>query len=66
MPRQGYTSVTMNKDIYKKIKDAMEQANKVAGFKKFRSMSHFIEYLVMNSERFQAIVKKPKREGNLL
>lgn len=34
------------RDIDDKIKDAVEQANKRAGYRRFRSKAHFVEWCV--------------------
>lgn len=43
MPIKGYTCITMNKEVYENLKKLMKQVNEKAGYRKFRSVSHFIE-----------------------
>jgi len=48
MPRKGYASVTVSEEIYEKAKRKMKEENEKAGFRRFRSVSHFVEYAIMN------------------
>jgi len=43
MPRRGYTTVTINNEVYEKAKKYMDEENAKAGYKKYRSLSHLVE-----------------------
>lgn len=47
MPRVGYTSITVSKDVYNVIQRLMDRENEEAGFKKYRSISHYVEEKIM-------------------
>lgn len=44
-PRTGYKSLTLPEEIYQELEKAMKQANEKAGYKKFRSLPQFVDYL---------------------
>lgn len=50
MPKSGFTSITVHDDLYQKIKQKMKKANEKAGYRKFRSLTHFVEEAVMKFE----------------
>lgn len=43
MPKKGWSSVTIPEEQNKKIQEFIDQENKKAGFKKYRSASHVVE-----------------------
>jgi hypothetical protein len=43
MPKKGYNVVTISENLYQKAKETMNEVNKKAGYRKFRSVSHFVE-----------------------
>lgn len=47
MPAKGYSVVTITKEVNDEIEKNMEELNKKAGYRKFRSKSHFLEEAVM-------------------
>lgn len=49
MPKANFTSITVSDRIYDAIKQRIINANKEAGYKKFRSVAHYIEWLVMEA-----------------
>jgi hypothetical protein len=60
IPRKGYVSVTISDEIMERIKEEMKRVNEEAGYKKFRSVAHFVEYVIMNYDA-QEIEKKKGR-----
>ena len=46
MPKPGYKAVTLRKDVYRKLEKAMIKENYKAGYRKFKSIPEFIEYLI--------------------
>lgn len=61
-PKAGYISITINNEIYNKILAAMKEANRKAGYKRFRSAAHFVEYVVMDHELIKAIMQSKDEE----
>jgi hypothetical protein len=47
MPKKGFASVTIDSEAYNLIIKARKQANNKAGYKKYRSVAHFITEAVM-------------------
>ena len=47
MPKQGYTTITINEELHNRMKLLIEKLNERAGYKKFRSVSHFVEESIM-------------------
>jgi hypothetical protein len=52
MPRPGsqWTTVTIDKKALEKIKHVMNESNEEAGYRKFRSISQFMEHAALNYE----------------
>jgi hypothetical protein len=48
MPKEGFQSITVGSDMYAKIEAQMRKANEKAGYRKYRSISHFVEEAVMH------------------
>lgn len=48
MPKEGYRTITVETKIYEKIETEMRKANQKAGFRKYRSVSHFVEEAIIN------------------
>lgn len=46
MPKKGYTVITIDERAYLKLKEMMIELNKLAEFRKFRSVSQLIEAAV--------------------
>ena len=46
MPKPGYKVVTLREDVYRKIEKALIAENYKAGYRKFKSIPEFIEYLI--------------------
>lgn len=46
MPLNGFTTITIPKPIDAKIVEAIERANEKAGFRRFRSKAHYIEWCI--------------------
>jgi hypothetical protein len=46
LPRSGYTTITLNIEMYNKVKELLDKINEQAGYKKFRSVSHFVEHCI--------------------
>ena len=47
MPAKGYKVITITEQVYAKITENMVEMNRKAGYKKFRSVSHFVEEATM-------------------
>jgi hypothetical protein len=50
MPKEGFKTVTVCDDTMKKIEAEMRKANQKAGYRKYRSVSHFVEEAIANYE----------------
>jgi hypothetical protein len=50
MPKEGFKTVTIEDKIYAKIEAEMKKANQKAGYRKYRSVSHFVEEAIINYE----------------
>lgn len=50
MPKEGYKTITVEDKIYEKIEAEMRKANQKAGFRKYRSVSHFVEEAIVSYE----------------
>jgi hypothetical protein len=50
MPKEGFKTVTIDSKIYDKIESEIGKANQKAGFRKYRSVSHFVEEAIINYE----------------
>ena len=48
MPKAGYKSITIDEAVYGKIETEMRKANQKAGYRKYRSVSHFVEEAIVN------------------
>jgi hypothetical protein len=48
MPKEGYKSITVEDKIYTMIESEMRKANQKAGYRKYRSVSHFVEEAIVN------------------
>jgi hypothetical protein len=48
MPKTGFSSITVSSEIYQKLQQAMNKANEKAGYKKYRSITHFVEESIVN------------------
>ena len=46
MPKPGYKAITLRENVYRKIEKAMTKENYKAGYRKFKSILEFIEYLI--------------------
>jgi len=58
MPKQGFIAITISKSIHDKIKEGMEEANKSAGYRKYRSVAHYVEACIMAYEPTEISNKK--------
>jgi hypothetical protein len=47
MPREGHKSITISSETYEKIEKYIIEANYKAGYRKYRSISHFVEEILM-------------------
>jgi len=47
MPRRGYKAVTISTPIYELVKDYIKKANEKEGYRKWRSISQFVETAMM-------------------
>lgn len=47
MPAKGYKVITITEQVYDEITKNMIEMNREAGYKKFRSVSHFVEEATM-------------------
>jgi len=56
VPKSGYTSITISDEVAVRCREAVKIANKKAGYKKYRSVSHFVEAQVMQA--FDALDEK--------
>jgi len=48
MPRKGYQAVTISEEVYKLVKDFIKKENEREGFRKWRSVSQFVETALMD------------------
>jgi hypothetical protein len=48
MPKEGFKSITVDTEVYKKIQIEMKKANEKAGYRKYRSVSHFVEEAIIS------------------
>jgi hypothetical protein len=48
MPKEGFSTITISSEMYAKIEADMNKANKKAGYRKYRSVTHFVEEAVIN------------------
>jgi hypothetical protein len=48
MPKEGFKTVTIDAKMYDKIETEMRKANQKAGFRKYRSVSHFVEEAIIS------------------
>lgn len=47
MPKEFFTSVTMSESVYRKAEEKVKAINEKAGYRKYRSIAHFIETAVI-------------------
>lgn len=47
MPKPGFKGITISEEVYNKIELLMEKVRDKAGYRKFRSVTHFVEDAVM-------------------
>jgi hypothetical protein len=47
VPKQGFKAITVYADVYAEIEKAMKEANQKAGYRKYRSVAHFVESAIM-------------------
>ena len=47
MPREGYTSITIEEELSKRVREFVDQYNERVGYRRYRSVSHFIEEAVV-------------------
>ena len=55
MPRPGYTTITIGQDFHNKMSRLIEKLNEDAGYRKYRSVSHFVEDTIMKYHMRQLI-----------
>lgn len=53
MPRPGYTTITISQDFYNRIMRLIEKFNEEAGYRRYRSVSHFVEESIMRSHKLE-------------
>jgi len=46
MPKAGYKVITLREDVYRKIEKLMIEENYKAGYRKFKSLPEFLEYII--------------------
>jgi len=56
LPRQGWKTATLDDGVYEKIQKYVDEINYKRGYRRFRSISHFVEeallwYIANNKER---------------
>lgn len=61
MPKKGFTSITISDEIYAKLQKFIDEYNKKAGFRRFRSVSHLTEEAIAQfiKEQQKNEVSKP-------
>jgi hypothetical protein len=47
MPKEGFNTITVSSEIYAKIEAEMKKANEKAGYRKYRSVAHFVEEAII-------------------
>jgi len=47
MPRKGYQAITISEHVYNLVKEHIEAENKKENYKKWRSISQFVETALM-------------------
>jgi len=47
MPKKGFKTITITEDVYHRINGVIDRINEKAGYKKFRSVAHFVEESIM-------------------
>jgi len=47
MPRKGYQAITISEHVYNLVKEHIEAENKRENYKKWRSISQFVETALM-------------------
>lgn len=47
MPKSGYSTITLSGEVYERIQSQMNKANQKAGYRKYRSIAHFVEEAIM-------------------
>jgi len=47
MPREGYQTITVSERVYNLIKDHVRKVNEKEGYRRWRSISQFVEAVVM-------------------
>ena len=62
MPRKGYQAVTISLPVYKLIKEFIEMENKKEGYRKWRSISQFVETALMEYFKRKTLEEKLKIE----
>lgn len=60
-PNSGFTTITISEEFYERLKETMKRENEKAGYKKWRSVSHFVEHLIMDYDT--EVKKTPKKEA---
>lgn len=55
MPRPGYTTITISQDFLNRITRLIEKLNEEAGYRRYRSVSHFVEEAIMKSHMGEMI-----------
>jgi hypothetical protein len=48
MPKEGFKSITVEDKMYALIETEMKKANQKAGYRKYRSVSHFVEEAIIS------------------
>lgn len=61
MPKGNFTTITVSTEIYNKIKKRLEEVNERAGYRKFRSIAHFVEEAIM---KYNAEELNQNEKGN--
>jgi hypothetical protein len=48
MPKEGFKTITIDATMYAKIEAELRKANQKAGYRKYRSVSHFVEEAIVS------------------
>ena len=55
MPRPGYTTITISQDFLNKITRLIDKLNEEAGYRRYRSVSHFVEETIVQFHARQLV-----------
>ena len=48
LPRKGYQAITISEHVYNRVKEHIKKVNEKEGYRKWRSISQFVETALMD------------------